>query len=279
LKNTYKVKYRDLPFLPLLVILTAGINIYIVYPETLFTYRFFRTLYEDSIITLICWFAMRSYIIWLDKVYPYQKGITKRIALQLPTAIIINSGLLIVITELVQYFYYHSPTAKEVYTHHIWVNGIWVIVQNGIYITLYLVAWFSYLQKEKKKESVIIDGEQNVLEQKLLIRLGNKNIYIDFSSICFCVVNDGLTSIYTNNNEFFLTEKSLDQLCDILPEAYFFRANRQFIIHKSLVSSIEKQENGKIKLHLKEKSQLPRFISVSRTKAPSLKKWMKQISI
>jgi hypothetical protein len=245
-------------------------DILIVYPNALFTYKFFRVLLEDTVVTGICWFLMRCFIIWLDNVYPYSKGIAKRIALQAPMALLINCGSLLIINEGVQYFLYHQPTPKIVYTHHIWIYAIWTLIQNAIYITIYLISWFKLIEKEKATKT------NKETQQKLSIKLGNKNIYLDIHNISFCTVTDNFTTLHTRENDTFIIERSLDQLATILPTEDFFRVNRQFIIHKDLVKAIQKQENGKIKLLFKDSPQLPTSISISRIKAPFFKKWLQQ---
>lgn len=246
-------------------------DILIVYPDAFLTLRFFKTLAEDTLVTTLCWYAMRSYVIWLDQVYPFQKNVAQRIILQVPAALVINCGLLLMINETIQHYYYQKPTPTVVYTHHIWVYAIWTLLQNAIYITLGLLRAF------KSFETTPSDVKLPLAQpNKLAIKLGNKEFYVAFSNISYCTVTDHLTAVHTNHEETFIIEKSLDQLTALLPAQDFFRVNRQFIIHKSLVKSLEKQENGKVKLCLKEAAKLPPSVSVSRIKAPSLKKWLKQ---
>ncbi|ANE52029.1 LytR/AlgR family response regulator transcription factor [Flavisolibacter tropicus] len=255
-----------------------AIDIYIVYPGALFTQRFFYTLIEDTIEVLICWLFMRALILWLDKKLPLHKNFGYRVAVQLPLTILSTCGLLLLICELVQVLRHGKPVDRAVYTHHVWVYGIWLLGHNAIYITMYMWQWTQFVQKNKEMPAPELLATPDLPQpekETLILRLGNKTRVVQFLDILYCTVSDNLTMICTAGHECLLAEKSLEHLDEVLPPDLFFRANRQFIIHRDLIVSTERIENGKIKLLVKPTPKLPDAIIISRTKAPAFKEWLK----
>jgi DNA-binding LytR/AlgR family response regulator len=204
------------------------------------------------------------------------------VAVQLPLTILSTCGLLLLICELVQVLRHGKPVSSLVYTHHVWVYGIWLLGHNAIYITMYMWQWTQFVQRNKEKPATPLPQEPALPQpekETVILRLGNKTRVIRFLDILYCTVSDNLTLICTTGHECLLAEKSLEQLDDLLPPDVFFRANRQFIIHRDLIVSTERIENGKIKLLLKPTPKLPNAIIISRTKAPAFKEWLKMAAV
>ena len=276
METAFKVSYKDKILFPVLILIMNTINILIVYPEAIFNFRFYRALLEDTFEVMICWLLMRQLIFWLDEVYPFAQNLIKRIALQLGLTLMLTCGLLLLQTEILQHFWHQSPTPSMVYTHHIWVYAIWILIHNAIYISMYMIQWSKYLESKNLATTDKNNAHPPVKETKLLIAVGKKSTFIDFSSICYCNISNDYAQVYTWDGNCFYIEKSLTQLSLLLPSADFFHANRQFIVHRNLIVAIQRIENGKLKLELKKMSKLPSTIIVGRTKAPQLKNWIKQ---
>ncbi|WP_247237131.1 LytTR family DNA-binding domain-containing protein [Telluribacter sp. SYSU D00476] len=259
---TYKDKFFILLFIPIGVI-----NIYIAYGEFLLNRRFLFGLLLDTFEVTCAWLAVRYIIRRLDEQYPYQKNVLKRILLQLVLTTVASLSILIFLTEGINYLLTDKPVPREVYTHHLWVFEIWLLVLNGIYITMYFWQWSGYLESRKPKP--------DIPRATLLTKLAGRSTVLNLSDIRYCTVSDDLTIIGTTNGEIHLVEKSLEQLEQLLPPDYFFRANRQYIIHRELVKSIERIENGRIAILLHPFTKLPEAITMSRTKAPAFREWLK----
>lgn len=76
--------------------------------------------------------------------------------------------------------------------------------------------------------------------------------------------------LYNGNKE--VIPQTLEELERELNPKFFFRANRQFIIHIDAILHIHNYFNGKLKLVLKKNTDTE--IVVSRDKASQLKEWM-----
>jgi DNA-binding LytR/AlgR family response regulator len=58
-----------------------------------------------------------------------------------------------------------------------------------------------------------------------------------------------------------------------LPETDFFRLNRQCIFHRQAIRGFTRIENGKLEVQLKNPTDLPLELTISRTKAGVFKSW------
>ncbi|MBS7565809.1 LytTR family transcriptional regulator [Mucilaginibacter sp. Bleaf8] len=276
MEKGFKVKYQDRVLLPVLILVMNTVNLYIAHPHTFLSAGFFRSLAEDTVVVAVCWLAMRRLIQKLDERYSFQQGFLKRIVLQLVFTLLLTCGLLLAITWLAENYLYKRSVPQAVYTHHIWVYAFWILIQNGIYITMYMLQWSAYLQAQKMPAATApAIAPVFAHDKKLAIKLGNKNIFVDALTIQYCTTFDDFSKIYTDSNETFLIEKTLQEMVSILPAHLFFRANRQYILHRDMITGTERIENGKLKLILKPCPELPTAITVSRAKAPELKEWLR----
>jgi hypothetical protein len=280
--NGFKVKYNDKILFPVLIIIMSGINLFIVYPTALSErpVQFVRALTGDSIEVIICWLLMRKLILFFDQTMPYPGQIVKRIVLQLLTTISACVLLLILITIIVSLLNGHSSLPTEFYTHHIWVYAIWLLCHNAIYVIMYMNQWSKYLQAQSnmtaKSEPSFNDTPLH--KRSLVIKLGNKSAIVDFDQIIYCTIESQTTLIYTHGGDCHLTDKSLDELETLLPEDLFFRANRQAIINRELITAIHRINNGKINVIINSKTNLSQPLVVSRTKASAFKAWFGEMS-
>ncbi|MBL7817782.1 MAG: response regulator transcription factor [Saprospiraceae bacterium] len=85
-------------------------------------------------------------------------------------------------------------------------------------------------------------------------------------------LRDSLIYIYTFSGERFITDyTTLDEIEELLNPKFYYRANRQSIIHIDAIQSIKPLENQKLVLHLK--APLSMSQDISREKAPAFKRW------
>ena len=114
----------------------------------------------------------------------------------------------------------------------------------------------------------IKDAEITIENSTKTTKLTYENIACFYreNKIVYTIQNDG-NSIHTDFTLNELEEKINDQL--------FFRANRQTIIHKNTVNTIEKIENGKLRIRLKPfiKNDAIAVINISRYKRNAFMNW------
>jgi len=115
-------------------------------------------------------------------------------------------------------------------------------------------------------------GEVN--SDKFLIRIGNRTIYIKYEDVLYLYSKNKITHILTKEGKRFVHDESLDRLNTWLPSEMFFRANRQFILKKDIISEYKSANNGKIEVFLKTQDSSTKSISVSRLKAHAFRQWI-----
>ncbi|MDX1285025.1 MAG: NfeD family protein, partial [Draconibacterium sp.] len=112
-------------------------------------------------------------------------------------------------------------------------------------------------------------------KERLTLKLGNKTFFVGFDEIAFLYSSDKITHIVTNEGKQYIHDMSLDGLDTELPAEMFYRANRQFILTRNVISEIRPAQNGKLKVLLNVSNGFPNSISVSRLKAAAFREWMK----
>ncbi len=90
------------------------------------------------------------------------------------------------------------------------------------------------------------------------------------SVACFYISNQLIYAV-TEQREFVINEK-LEEIEKQLPDKFFFRANRQFIIQKKFVKNAELYFNNRLIVHLILTT--PEKIVISREKAYAFKEWL-----
>ncbi|TQI71238.1 LytTR family transcriptional regulator [Gramella sp. Hel_I_59] len=114
----------------------------------------------------------------------------------------------------------------------------------------------------------IKDAEINIESGPKMTKLTYEDIACFYSEnkIVYTVQNDGTT---------LNTDFTLNQLEEKINNQLFFRANRQIIIHKNAVTQIEKIENGKLRIRLKDSIENDAIaeINISRYKRKEFKNW------
>ncbi len=265
------VKYRDWTFFPALIVLMDAFNLLIVYPTIIFNapLRFLVVLAEDTFEVMICWLVMRQIIFLLDRRLPYSKGFALRLLVQLGSTLLVCCTLLLLQTYLIMLLRRGKPLPDELFTHHIWVYAIWIVIHNAIYTIIYIWQWNAFIQRQKESANLPLEMSS------LVTTIGNRSNIIQLAQVRLCSLDGELSFVLTADNQKFPTEKSLDSLAELLPSSLFFRTNRQTIVHRQLISGIERIGNGKLKVLLGGKLDIPGQLIVSRTKAPAFKAWLK----
>lgn len=119
-------------------------------------------------------------------------------------------------------------------------------------------------------------GTENVVSNYKEIFLAdqkNQKIPVKVSEIAV-ICKEVVNCIYLFSGEkLYLDFTTLDEIESVLDPKYFFRVNRQFIIHIDAVQSMKSLGNAKIDVILKKPNhQLE--VEVSRQRCPDFRKWL-----
>jgi len=175
-------------------------------------------------------------------------------------------GAIIILTEFVNWLATSNPVPPSFYTTDIFIISIWFFVINGIYIGLYY-----YNQWQQSEE--IIKEERKIKTGGFKVSTAKKNLLLSFEEVGGFYIDGDYSVVVTIESKKYFVDFSLDKVESTLPSSSFFRLNRQYIVHRQVVTGYGKGENGKINVLLKGMDNLPQTIPVSRTKAAAFKSW------
>ena len=114
-------------------------------------------------------------------------------------------------------------------------------------------------QINKTNEQIKIETLlQNITQKKnkKIILNTSDNIYIlDTDDIIYCKSDNNYTIFHTTDNKRITTSKTLKEYENILPEEFFVRVHRSFIVNSKQISKISKKNSGTI--IMKDNSEIP----------------------
>jgi hypothetical protein len=254
-------------FLALIPFISA-FNYYLTYSNIKFNGFLLLTFTIDTVQGYLAWWAVRSIIIYLDKKWPYETGGYKRIISQLVMTTFVGLFIITVLTELVSWIAKGKPAAINFYSIDLFIISIWFFVINGIYVGLHFYNLWQKSEEARKEEARLkSDG--------FLAKQGKQELRLPFEEIAGFLVDGEYPAVTLLSGKKYYIDKSLDKVENELPSSYFFRLNRQVILHRQLISGFKRIENGKIVVLTKNKETFPAEIQVSRTKAPAFKTWFR----
>lgn len=111
-------------------------------------------------------------------------------------------------------------------------------------------------------------------KQSILVHFREKIIPVKTNSISYAYATGGTVVIHINTGDEYIVHYTIDQLETFLDSKLFFRANRQYILHRDSVQNIEHYFNRR--LFVKTCYNVPEKIIVSRLKAQDFLKWLEQ---
>lgn len=115
------------------------------------------------------------------------------------------------------------------------------------------------------------DKKTPIYKEKFVVSVKRNWVPIMTKDIAL-FLRDSLIYIYTFSGEKYITDyTTLDEIEELLNPQFYYRSNRQSIIHIDAIQSIKPLENQKLVLHLKPPLSMSQ--DISREKAPVFKKW------
>ncbi len=108
--------------------------------------------------------------------------------------------------------------------------------------------------------------------QRLLIRIGNNFKVVDFDQIAYFYTQEKISFAITFDGKRFPLDQTLEKLQEMVNNKYFFRINRQFIVHIKAIKEMNAYSKSRLKLTLNP--PLDMDIIVSTERSPDFKKWL-----
>lgn len=258
--------YPDVLLFLVLIPFISAFNYYLTYSNIKWGGFLLLTFSIDTAQGYLAWWGVRSFILFLDGKWPYEVGGWKRVIVQMISTTVIGLTIISVTTELVSWIAKGKAAPLDFYLVDLFIIAIWFFVINGIYIGLYYYHQWRISEERREEENRIKAGG-------LMVRQGKRNLILNFEDLAGLFVDDEyVAACHVDGLKYYLNE-SLDQVEKKLPSTHFFRLNRQFIVHRNLVSGFRRAENGKLDVLINSHVALPSSIPVSRTKAVAFKRW------
>ncbi|MBC7826329.1 MAG: LytTR family transcriptional regulator DNA-binding domain-containing protein [Chitinophagaceae bacterium] len=259
-------KYHDVKFFLIAIAFISAFNYYLTYSNIRFNWFLVLTYTIDTVQGWLAWWVVRTIIIYLDRKLPYTDRPLKRILIQV--LVTTGAGLLIIIllTEMVSLIARGRTVPISFYLFDIFIILIWFLVINGIYIGMH------YYAEWKRSEMQRLE-EKKVRAEGFSVKHGRQNLMISFGDILGFYSEEGYTVMLTWENKKYFPDRSLDKIEETLPEEWFFRLNRQYIVHRKALTGFKRTGDGKIDVLVNAVENFPKAIQVSRTRAVPFKNW------
>ncbi len=259
-------KYNDVKFFLIAIAFISAFNYYLTWSNIKFNGFLILTYTIDTVEGWLAWWAVRSIIIYLDKRMPYGNHPMKRIIVQLVITTVVGLLIIISLTELVSWIARGKPALPNFYFLDIFIFIIWFFVINGIYIGMHY--YHEWRESEHRRQE-----EKKVRAGGVTVKSGKQNLLIPFNEIAGFYSEEGYTILLNRQEKKFFPDQSLDKIEKALPEEWFFRLNRQYILHRNSITGFKRLEDGKLEVLIMPDGNLPQAVQVSRLKAVNFKKW------
>lgn len=137
------------------------------------------------------------------------------------------------------------------------------------------------IKKEQLAESIhratpintsFIAEMPNEYKSRIIIRFLSKIHSIKVSELAYIFSKNKISYIYTKNGERYPSDYKLQDLEKMLDPKFFFRVNRQFIVHIDSISQIHKHQASRVKINLTP--TIDESIVISTDKTPLFRKWI-----
>ena len=109
---------------------------------------------------------------------------------------------------------------------------------------------------------------------RFMVKNGPNIRAVKTDEIAYFYSDRKLTLLVTQEGRRFPVDFSLDRLIEMLDPRYFFRVNRQFLIHIDAVKVIHPYFKGRLKLELQP--SIEEDVVISSDKTPLFKEWLDQ---
>jgi len=168
-RKSSSLYYPDIPLFLILIPLISAFNYYLTYSNIKFNGFLLLTFSIDTVQGYLAWWAVRVFIIFLDKKIPYEEvPLRKRISIQLISTTIIGLFVISILTELVSWIARNKPAPLHFYTRDLVIISIWFFVINGIYVGLYYYRLWQKSEHQRKEEN-------RITTTHLVVKQGREN--------------------------------------------------------------------------------------------------------
>ena len=264
-RNPY---HPDIALFLILIPFISAFNYHLTYSNIRLNGFLLVTFALDTVQGYAAWWSIRALILFLDKKIPFAQSARKRILIQLPSTVLVGLAVIATLTEIVSFVAKGKAAPLNFYTMDLLIIAVWLIVVNGIYIGLH------FYNQWQQSEALRLE-ENRIKAGGLLVKQGKQDLRLEFDDLQGLYVDGEYVVAYVRVGKKYYLDQSLDKTEEQLPSALFFRVNRQFIIHRRMITGFKRTENGKLSVLLVSHDTFPTELPMSRAKAPAFKSWFR----
>lgn len=118
----------------------------------------------------------------------------------------------------------------------------------------------------------IMYQKENTYRNRFSITIGTKIKTIDIEDVAYFFSIEGITYLVNKTNNQYPVDYSLDQLSSQLDPKFFFRINRQYLIHLKSIKQVHVFPKSRLKIELTPQPQTEIFVSLD--KVVRFKEWL-----
>lgn len=201
----------------------------------------------------------------LDKKVLWQKGILRRLAIQMSIELVFLIVMLNALVIGITYFIYGGFYE---------IDELVIINLAMISMTLVFSRIDSSIYLYKNRKVIFPSNAESTKEITINVSLGKVKYRLKPSEIRCAVAQSNSVLLITEEKRRIPYSGSLDALIKQLDSEDFFRANRQMVLKKSMIDSIKALDHGKIEVQLAPFPGQPEKVTVSRIKAAEFRRWL-----
>ncbi len=108
-------------------------------------------------------------------------------------------------------------------------------------------------------------------EKKWMIKIGNNIRTINYDEVAYYFTVEKMTYCYTFDGKKYPLDNTLEYIESHVINSFFFRINRQFIIHQDAIDKMSTHTKSRVRIVLKPTGE---EVIVSTERSPQFKKWL-----
>ncbi len=256
------------PYVWIITISITSLNFLITYDFQNINIQFIYYYLVDILTTYLIIEFYAYGVRFLNKKIPLNKDFVKRLTYQLTLHTLTVIIFTILLNEIFDYIFFEGKRLSfsfVFYTKDTFVALLFILLFHAVYFGLFLVS----ARQNLESPGIMPEVKIKVRDAFTIKLLSIREIIAVYSLF-------GNTYVIDINFKKFSSELTLKEFEQKLNEN-FFRANRKFIISKTIIDSYKSAGNGKIDVTIKTKApgELSKTITVSRDKASLFRTWLK----
>lgn len=277
--NTSEDRYHDLLLRAILSLVAA--HILVIYGEEesffqlLLSWDYWRSLLFSFIIAFILVTIVYRITVWLDRRFDWITATLSRTGLQVLTGLLLPAIIAFLLADI--YFrLYHISIFQTIYLKFDYpVIVLMLLLLNVYYLAFY---FFRQWQAANAMKGTALPGVARPVKRDVyMASKGSEQLPLPLTAICYFYHQGDYNFVSTFGGDNYLVSDSLDSIEQTVPDALFFRANRQIIVNHAACQKYEQLEYGKLKLIVRP--SFKETIIISQKRARDFKQWLQQSEV